>query len=264
MSEPEIREVWASNLEEEFMKISELVEKYQYVAMDTEFPGFIVKSSQSFNTTEEQRYHTQSMNVNILHIIQIGITLGDAQGNLCTPCPTWQFNFKFSLTEDLHTPEAINLLTQANIDFTKFERDGIEVMDFTPLLYASGLVMNEDVVWISFHGGYDFAYLLKMLTSSPLPSTEDEFFQQLKIFFPHFYDIKYMMFLTDQKICGLQDIATQLDVIRYGTQHQAGSDSLVTLQTFYAFNQRHYGGKLTHERFRNNLYGLSCSLMMNT
>lgn len=262
-SQPEIREVWASNLEEEFMKISQAVERYQYVAMDTEFPGFIAKSSQSFTTTEEQRYHTQSINVNILHIIQIGITLGDIQGNLCQPCCTWQFNFKFSLTEDLHSPEAINLLKQANIDFNKFERMGIEVMDFAPLLYASGLVLNDEVVWISFHGGYDFAYLLKMLTGTTLPSTEEEFFQQLKIYFPHFYDIKYMMSLTDQKVCGLQELAKELNVSRMGTQHQAGSDSFVTLLTFYRFMDKHYGGKLTHERFRNRLYGLTGSFIMN-
>lgn len=41
--------------------------------------------------------------------------------------------------------------------------------------------------------GYDFGYLVKLLTDARLPEEEHEFFQILNLFFPAIYDVKYLM-----------------------------------------------------------------------
>ncbi len=61
--------------------------------------------------------------------------------------------------------------------------------------------------------GYDFGYLLKVLTNQLLPKEETKFFQLLNTFFPNVYDIKYLMKSCKNLKGGLQDVADDLQVV---------------------------------------------------
>lgn len=51
-----IRDVWGHNLEEEFRTIRQVVQQYQYIAMDTEFPGVVARPiGKSTNGREDHR-----------------------------------------------------------------------------------------------------------------------------------------------------------------------------------------------------------------
>lgn len=252
-----IREVWSHNLEQEIAIIADLIEDYPYVGMDTEFPGVIAHPIGQFVSQRAFQYNLMKCNVDHLKIIQIGISLGDGKGNFPSPCCCWQFNFKFNLDEDMFTTSAIDLLQQSGIDFNKFNTDGINVYEFTQLLYTSGLVMNNDATFVTFHSSSDFGYLYKMLTCRPLPSELSTFLANLNVFFPHFYDLKFMTDDIEQLSCGgLQGLANELNVLRVGPQHQAGSDALITLKTFTALINKFFNGNFHNERFENKLYGL--------
>lgn len=112
-----IRDVWRHNLEEEFVLIRKVVNKYCYVAMDTEFPGELFESLEvnwnahakrlpgvvarpigEFRSTADYQYQLLRCNVDLLKIIQLGLTFMDEDGHCAPDFSTWQFNFKFSLT----------------------------------------------------------------------------------------------------------------------------------------------------------------------
>ena len=76
----------------------------------------------------------------------------------------------------------------------------------------SGLVLNDKIRWISFHGDYDFAYLIKLLTGQKLPEKKEEFDRILRIFFPHVFDVKYMLKDFNFVNYGLNKLADQLNV----------------------------------------------------
>lgn len=109
-----IKDVWAHNLEEEFSAIRKLLPKYSYVAMDTEFPGVVARPIGDFKTTADYLYQLLRCNVDLLRIIQLGLSFFDEDGKTPTgPYTTWQFNFKFNLSEDMYAQDSIELLTNS-------------------------------------------------------------------------------------------------------------------------------------------------------
>lgn len=237
-------------------------------------------------------YHYQCLrtNVDMLKVIQIGLTLFNEEGETPParlsptdnmgpavrrsashgPLPfSWQFNFKFSLKDDMYNEKSIESLQQAGIDFNLLERDGIDPHAFAALLIPSGLVCFDDVQWISFHGGYDFGYLTKLLICQPLPNDEVDFDHKMKLYFPKTYDVKHLMkyaiklhnngMLSPldpgsaeilQKFehkSGLENIAETLKVKRVGAAHQAGSDSLLTGRVFFQMRDKIFHGEIPDE-----------------
>lgn len=51
----------------------------------------------------------------------------------------------------MYSPESIDLLHKSGIDFPRHETEGIKPSAFAELLITSGLVLFDEVKWISFH-----------------------------------------------------------------------------------------------------------------
>jgi len=190
-----------------------------------------------------------------MKLIQVGITLSDAEGNLPPEISTWQFNFKFDVNNDNCTQESISLLESAGIDFKKFCQDGIEPMGFAESLISSGLLLNENVTWITFHGVYDFAYFLKALTNQNLPQNEDLFLEDLELYFKNFYDIRCIISEFNWLKGSLSKISNYLAIKRVGASHQAGSDSLVTAKLYFKILEQ-FSDQIDLENERNCVFGL--------
>ncbi len=249
--------VWKYNVIEEMAKISQLIiQGYNWIAMDTEFPGILYNYVIDQNSAE-MGYRILKMNVDELKLIQAGITLAKENGEKPKDVNTWQFNINFDLKKEKHHPESIKLLKDAGIDFDRLERDGIDVMIFSDLLMSSGLVINPNIYWITFHGTYDFSYLLKVLINDSLPATSKDFLSYLKHIFPNIYDIKTMINeIDDLKNYSLSKLGFELKIERKGHQHQAGSDALLTLELFFEI-VRNYFYKGIPSKYYNNIFGIS-------
>ncbi|XP_050415883.1 CCR4-NOT transcription complex subunit 7 [Patella vulgata] len=258
-----IRDVWKHNLEEEFRCMRRVVQKYKFVAMDTEFPGVVARPIGEFRSTAEFQYQLLRCNVDLLKLIQVGFSFLNEKGEAAPNTCTWQFNMKFNLTEDMYAQESIDLLRTSGIQFDKHDQDGIDLLEFAELLMTSGIVLAEDMRFISFHSGYDFGYLLKLLTGTNLPTEETEFFELLQLYFPNIYDVKYLMKSCKNLKGGLQEVADQLEIVRVGPQHQAGSDSLLTGMAFFKMREMFFEDNIDDAKYCGHLYGLGTSFVQN-
>ena len=64
-------------------------------------------------------------------------------------------------------------------------------------------------------------------------------------------------------IC-LQEVANELEVLRIGPQHQAGSDSLLTGQTFFKMKEMFFEDDIDDSKYCGHLYGKNVVLITKT
>jgi len=211
------QEVWASNLEDEIDRMRDVAETYQHIAMDTQFPGIVARPCGPFDNYSQYNYQTLKCNVDLTRVIQIGLTFSDAKGNRPKGISTWRFNFTFDANKDLFDQDSIDgLLHNRGLDLARHSSEGIDTLLFGELFMSSGLVLNEEISWISFCGTsgfaerppedggpgrpgeppwvtfcgmYDFGHLLTLLTSQPLPDEAKAFNESLDLFFPSRCDV---------------------------------------------------------------------------
>lgn len=190
------------------------------------------------------------------------------------PC-TWQFNFKFSLQNDMYVQDNIEVLQKTGVDFAMLEKNGIDPFDFGAQLIPSGLVLSRDVTWLTFGGGYDFSYLMKIMLSKPFPDNEDHWTRLLQLYFPSFYDSKYIIknfgrlhenqlnpqastMLANMRPTGLhpQEAADLLQIKRSPAHQSVGSDSLMTGKIHFEMRRVLFDGAIDDELFRNQVFGI--------
>ena len=85
---------------------------------------------------------------------------------------------------------------------------------------------------------------------------EYDFFSILTVFFPRFYDIKLLMRSIDIYQGGLSKLSEEMSVRRIGSEHQAGSDSLLTGAVFFKMLERYFEFEIDEAKYLNCIFGL--------
>lgn len=175
----------------------------------------------------------------------------------------------------MYSEESVAMLKKAGVDFDKTAELGIDPVQFGSVLITSGLVTDENVTWLSFHSGYDFGYLVKIMLPKAMPDGENEYLDLVRLWFPRIYDIKYLFRHAQRQAnrgilnphatnvinalgqkSGLQDLADELGCQREGRAHTAGSDAWLTGLVFWSIRQKIFEGQIPEELI-GMIWGLS-------
>ncbi|XP_059430037.1 probable CCR4-associated factor 1 homolog 9 [Corylus avellana] len=228
-----VREVWDYNLMEEISALMEASSKcdHCFVAMSTNFPSNIFTSKEG---KEVSPYNLMKFNVEATCIIQLGLALCDANGK---SFGVWEFNFKdFDERIHSHHINTIELLKDQEIYFDYNGVMGIDSLRFARLILKSGLLSNSRITWVMFHSDYDFGYFIKMLTGGEVLPLHQSVY------------VKHMIKFCDDGVYAgseLEIVAKTLGLDR--EVGRAGSESLLTLQTFMKLEQKYFNGRSLSE-----------------
>ena len=86
-----IREVWQGNLYQEMAQISQIVERYRFISVDTEFPGVVVTPLQSCNRNETSSYQWKTIRSNVnMYVPSVSCSFISLTHSLRMLCASYQ------------------------------------------------------------------------------------------------------------------------------------------------------------------------------
>ncbi|CAL4979146.1 unnamed protein product [Urochloa decumbens] len=218
----EVRPVTAANYEAELDAIGSLLPQFPVIVFDTEYPGTVHRpppGRRESDLTPPERYALIKANVDEVPILQLGITLCDADGNLPVFSSSsggaagayyersWVFTFSdFDARRgDAHAPESVTFLRSRGVDFAAARTHGVSSAAFAARFAATVLAparitaaldpAARPLTWAAYGGAYDYAYMVKMLSGGqPLPGTWHEFMARARELLGSdgMFDAKYM------------------------------------------------------------------------
>ncbi|GMM55972.1 CCR4-NOT core DEDD family RNase subunit [Maudiozyma humilis] len=184
------RDVWKDNLHNEFVAIRRLIKQFNYVSVSTEFIGTMARPIGNFETKADYHYQTMRSNVDLLNPVQMAISLSDANGNKPDNEPsTWQFNFQYDVDTEMISGESLELLKTSGVNLDMQRESGVDKFEFAQLMMDSGLIMEPDTTWITYHAAYDIGFLVHILMNDMMPATRQEFEQWVVKLMPSLFDL---------------------------------------------------------------------------
>lgn len=185
-----VRDVWKDNLHNEFVSIRRLIKQFNYVSISTEFIGTMARPIGNFETKADYHYQTMRSNVDLLNPVQLAISLSDANGNKPDNEPsTWQFNFKYDLGDEMISAETLDLLRSSGVNLEMNLSNGVDKFEFAQLMMDSGLLLEPNTTWITFHAAYDIGFLVNILMNDMMPSSREDFEWWVHKLMPSLFDL---------------------------------------------------------------------------
>ncbi|CAD7931909.1 unnamed protein product [Amoebophrya sp. A120] len=213
--------IYADNVEEAFRELAER-DYDNFIGVESFFPGLVLRPTIPVDSFLEHHYATLRSNVDCTNLIQLDLTIRRKSKDPESDAPTYKtfrFHFTYNLHNELYSVDAMRKLVEAGSfqnPTMQSKRACIDSKRFAELFMTSGLVLDEEIIWIPiyglmipfdakietlpdyrdrvakdinpaqiFRGLYDLAHLLQVLNGrAPLPEKVDEFYKELDTFFP--------------------------------------------------------------------------------
>ena len=146
-------------------------------------------------------------------------------------------------------PAAVNILEGHGVNLAQHKNHGIYAHKLFLQLGLSGLVKNNNIHFIAFHGSNDFGHIVKGLDLGggpgikKLPKRREDFLAALSTNFRNIADLKGMV--ADD--VSLRDLCASLGVQQEERRYHAGPDSQLIMQCFAV---------MLRDRFHYNLQQL--------